>query len=116
MDTVLLGFALKRAAADGLEDDDAKKRARVWLDFWLNQFAIVHARFPARCVLNRAAACVDAVNAPCARASLVDVTSDAAAATAGQRQRRRFGACPPRDPILCKSPPGNLTTTVNAKE
>jgi len=100
----------KPPLAAWLKDDDAKKRTRVWLDFWLNQFAIVHARRFARCVLNRAAACVDAVNAPCARASIVDVTSAmskplpiaaaAAAAAAGQRQRRRFRACPLRDPFL----------------
>jgi hypothetical protein len=62
LDKEQLGFALKRAPVDGLKDDAAKKRARVWL----NQFAIVHARFLARCVLNWAAACVDTVNASCA--------------------------------------------------
>jgi hypothetical protein len=92
--------------------DAAKKRARIWLDFcWLNQFAIVHARFLARCVLNRAAACVDAVNAPYARlhrgchlchvrAAAAPAAAAAAAAAAGQRQRRRFRACPLRDPFL----------------
>ena len=70
---LLLGFAHKRAAADGLEGSDAKARARFWTDFWLNQFAMVHARFLARCVLNRAAACKDGANPPFTRASVVDV-------------------------------------------
>jgi hypothetical protein len=34
LDKLLLDFALKRAAADGLKDNyAARKRARVWLDF-----------------------------------------------------------------------------------
>ena len=102
-DKLLLGFALKRAAADGLKDDDATKRARLWLDFWLNQFAIVHARFLARCVLNRAAACVDAVNAPCARASIVDVTS------AMSKPLPRPSPQPPPPP-----PPGNASAAAFA--
>jgi hypothetical protein len=72
---LLLGFAHKRAAADGLEGPAAKVRARLWTDFWLDQFAMVHARFLARCVLNRAAACKDGVNLPFTRASFVDVVA-----------------------------------------
>jgi len=86
-----------------LKDDDATKRARLWLDFWLNQFAIVHARFLARCVLNRAAACVDAVNAPCARASIVDVTS------AMSKPLPRPSPQPPPPP-----PPGNASAAAFA--
>ncbi len=103
LDKLLLGFALKRAAADGLKDDDAKKRARLGLDFWLNQFAIVHARLLARCVLNRAAACVDAANAPCARASIVDVTS------AMSKPLLRPSPQPPPPP-----PPGNASAAAFA--
>ena len=72
---LLLGFALKPAAADGLEGSDAKARARFWTDFWLNQFAMAHARFVARCVLNRAAVCKDAGNPSFTPASYVDVVA-----------------------------------------
>ena len=75
LEKLLLGFAHKRAAADGLEGEAAKQRARLWTDFWLNQFAVTHARFLARCVWNRAAACKDAANPPFPRSSYVDVLS-----------------------------------------
>jgi hypothetical protein len=74
LDKLLLVFGLKRAAVDGQKDKREERKKRT-LDFWLDQVAIFHARFIARCVLNRAAACVDAVNASYARASIVDVTS-----------------------------------------
>ena len=47
----------------------------MWTDFWLNQFAIVHARFLARCILHRAAVCKDAASPPFTRASFVDVSA-----------------------------------------
>ena len=75
LEKLLLGFAFKRATADGLDGPAAKQRARLWTDFWLNQFARTHARFLARCVWNRAAACKDAAKPPFTRSSYVDVLS-----------------------------------------
>jgi hypothetical protein len=70
---LLLGFAEKRAMADGYQDSELKARKRLWTDYWLNHFAVVHARYLARCVVHRAAACKDAGNPPYTRASFVDV-------------------------------------------
>ena len=75
---LLLGFAEKRALADGYQDSDLKARKRLWTDYWLNHFAMVHARFLARCVLLRAAACKDAGNPPYTRATFVDVIASLA--------------------------------------
>jgi hypothetical protein len=79
------------------------------MDFWLNQFVIVHARFLARCVLNRAAACVDAVNAPCARASIVDITYAIVPCPSRCRarrrsRRRRATPAPPLSRLSAKDP------------
>ena len=70
---LLYGFAMKRATADGWDGAAAKKRA-CWCDFWLNQFAMKHARFTSRCVLHRASVCKDAANPSFRRASVVDVS------------------------------------------
>jgi hypothetical protein len=70
---LLLGFAHKRAAADGLVDEAAKATARRWLECWLAQLAMVHARFTTRCIYNRASACKDALNPAFRPASTVDV-------------------------------------------
>ena len=75
LEKLLLGFAFKRATSEGLDGPAAKQRARLWTDYWLNQFAITHARFLARCVWNRAAACKDAANPPFTRSSYVDVVT-----------------------------------------
>ncbi len=74
LDKLLYGIAMKRASADGWDGAEAKKCASCWTDFWLNQFAMKHARFIARCVLHRAAACKDAANPSFRRASVVDVS------------------------------------------
>ena len=114
LDKLLLGMAKMRAAADGLVGVELKRRSSMWIDFWLAQFAIVHARYLARCILHRAAVCKGAASPPFTRASFVDVsrfycvscdaaaatTAAAAAAAAGQRQRRRARACPLRDHFL----------------
>jgi len=71
---LLYGFAMKRATADGWDGAAAKKRASCWCDFWLNQFAMKHARFTSRCVLHRASVCKDAANPSFRRASVVDVS------------------------------------------
>jgi hypothetical protein len=62
---------MKRATADGWTDGAAKKKAGCWTDFWLNHFAMKHARFIARCVLHRASVCKDAANPSFRRASVV---------------------------------------------
>jgi hypothetical protein len=97
LDKLLLGFAHKRAARDGLVDDAAKQRARCWTDFWLNQFAITHARFLARCVLNRAAVRKDAANPSFTPA--VDLDAAAAAAAAAGHRQHRPRACPLKGPL-----------------
>ena len=53
---------------------ELKRRSSMWTDFWLARFAIVHARYLARCVLHRAAVCKGAASAPFTRASFVDVS------------------------------------------
>ncbi len=58
--TLLLGFAYKRTI--GLSPAEAKTTARRWLSYWLDQLAVVHARYIARCLYNRASACKDAGN------------------------------------------------------
>ena len=73
LEQLLLGFAHKRASADGLEDSAAKANERRWLECWLAQLAMVQARFTARCIYNRASACKDALNPPFRPASTVDV-------------------------------------------
>ena len=73
LEQLLLGFAHKRASADGLENSAAKANARRWLECWLAQLAMVQARFTARCIYNRASACKDALNPPFRPASTVDV-------------------------------------------
>jgi hypothetical protein len=73
LEQLLLGFAHKRAAADGLVDEAAKATARRWLECWLAQLTMVHARFTARCIYNRASACKDALNPAFRPASIVDV-------------------------------------------
>ena len=85
---LLYGFAKLRAAADRLEGSELKKRARNWADFWLNQFAIVHARYLARCILRRAAVCKDAASPPFTRGGVLrgcDCCDQVAAAAAGHR-------------------------------
>jgi len=62
LEHLLLGFAHKRASSDNLPPAEAKITARRWLSYWLDQLAVVHARFVARCVYNRASACKDAGN------------------------------------------------------
>jgi hypothetical protein len=59
---LLLGFAHKRASSDNLPPAEAKTTARRWVSYWLDQLAVVHARYVARCIYNRASACKDAVN------------------------------------------------------
>ncbi len=54
-------------------EDVLKKAAGRWLAYWLDQLAVVHARFTARTVYNRASACKDALNAPLRHHDLVDV-------------------------------------------
>ena len=73
LEQLLLGFAHKRASADGLEDSAAKAVARRWLECWLAQLAMVQARFTARCIYNRASACKDALSPAFRPASMVDV-------------------------------------------
>ena len=75
LEKLLVGLARKRAEADGLEGVELKTRVKIWTDFWLDQFAITHARYVARCLLHRAAAVTDASGASFPRASLVDVLS-----------------------------------------
>jgi hypothetical protein len=60
LERLLLGFAYKRTI--GLSPAEAKTTARRWLSYWLDQLAVVHARYIARCLYNRASACKDAGN------------------------------------------------------
>jgi hypothetical protein len=60
LERLLLGFAHKRASSDNLPPAVAKDTARRWLSYWLDHLAVVHARYVARCVYNRASACKDA--------------------------------------------------------
>ena len=75
LDKLLLGFARKRAVTEGMAADQLKQRAGLWKDYWLNEIAIVHARYVARCILHRAASCKDVVSPPFRRASYVDVAA-----------------------------------------
>jgi hypothetical protein len=57
----------------GLPEPEAKALARRLLEMWLDNLAVVHARYVARCVYNRASACKDAANASFRRVSTLDV-------------------------------------------
>ncbi len=73
---MLLGFAQKLALemlSDEATDKQRKDTARRWFGFWLDQLAVVHARFTSRAIYNRASACKDALNAPFRRDTLVDI-------------------------------------------
>ena len=107
LDKLLLGMAKTRAAADGLVGVELKRRSSMWTDFWLAQFAIVHARYLARCVLHRAAVCKGAASPPFTRASFVDVST--ASRRRRHHRRRRSRCCratpaPPRTRLPAEGP------------
>ena len=52
---------------------EAKRQASAFKAHWLDELAVVHARYLARCIINRASACKDAGNPCFRRASIVDV-------------------------------------------
>ena len=64
---MLKGFsrvlAVEAHGAEATEEVLTKAAGR-WLGYWLDHLAVVHARFTARAVYNRAAACKDALGAP----------------------------------------------------
>ena len=55
-----MGWALIRADADGLTGETAKTQAARWTEYWLNDVAMTHARFMARCVFHRARTIISA--------------------------------------------------------
>ena len=76
IELMLLGFAQKLALE--VHGDEASDKQRIdtacrWLGYWLDQLAVVHARFTSRAIYNRASACKDALNAPFRRDTLVDI-------------------------------------------
>jgi hypothetical protein len=75
VDLLLHGFAkLKVSRGDpNLSEEEAKRQASAFKAHWLDELAVVHARYLARCIINRASACKDAGNPCFRRASIVDV-------------------------------------------
>jgi hypothetical protein len=76
IELLLLGFGQKLALetlGNKATDQQLKDTARRWLGYWLDQLAVVHARFTSRAIYNRASACKDALNVPFRRDTLVDV-------------------------------------------
>jgi hypothetical protein len=62
----------RQPAARAAPEANLKATARRWLSYWLDHLAVVHARYVARCVYNRASACKDAGNPSCRLVSTLD--------------------------------------------
>ena len=71
--TCLLGLAKKKVDKFDLPEEEVKVQVKRWVQHWTDELAVVHARYLARAVYSRAAACKEASSPSYRRASTVDV-------------------------------------------
>ena len=74
-DTLLLlaNLAKKKVDKYNLPEAEVKDQVKRWMQHWTDELAVVHARYLARAIYFRAAACREASNPSYRRASTVDV-------------------------------------------